>query len=82
VDEIGEELLKKRSRLIGETPSIVEKHPSAAEKQISLSLQESLMISEHVNEIPLTKLNPTGSHIASISLYFDDYFKFLKLLLH
>jgi hypothetical protein len=68
VDETGEELPKKRSRLTGETPSVVEKHPSAAEKQISSSLQKSLMISEPANEIPLRRLNPTSSHIAFISL--------------
>jgi hypothetical protein len=32
VDETEEELPKKRSRLIGETPSVFEKHPSAADK--------------------------------------------------
>jgi hypothetical protein len=82
VDEIGEELSKKRSRLTGKTPFVVEKHPSATGEQISSSLQKSLTISEPANEIPLRKLNPTGSHIASISLYSDYCFKFLRLSLH
>jgi hypothetical protein len=45
VDETGEELSKRRSRLTSETPFVIEKHPSAAEKQISSSLQKSLTIS-------------------------------------
>jgi hypothetical protein len=60
VDETEEELPKKRSRLIGETPSVFKKHPSAADKQISSSLQKSLTIVVPTNEIPLRKLNPTG----------------------
>jgi hypothetical protein len=81
VDETGEEVLKKKPQLTGETPSAVEKLSSAIEKHISSSLQKSLTISEPANEIPLRRLNPTGSHIASISLYSDGCLIFLKLSL-
>jgi hypothetical protein len=59
VDETGEDVQTKKLRLTDKTPSAVKKHTSS-------SLQKSLTISEPANEIPLRRLNPTGSHIASI----------------
>jgi hypothetical protein len=78
VNETGEDVPKKKLRLIGKTPSTVEKHTFAVEKHTSSSLQKSLTISEPGDEIPLRRLNPTGLHIASIFLYSGDLLTSLK----
>jgi uncharacterized protein YeeX (DUF496 family) len=78
VDETGEDVLKKKLRLNGKTPSAVEKHTSAVETHTSSSLQKSLTIYEPADEIPLRRLNPTGSHIASIFLYSGGLLTSLK----
>jgi hypothetical protein len=77
VDETGEEVPKKKSRLTSETWSVAKKYPSVVEKHVSLPAHKSLTISEPVNEISLVKLNPVGSHISSISFHSQGFLMFL-----